>query len=97
MLKKLLITLLIALNFYTQFCFPKLLANQNIRLSDLKNHQKVVDFTVEAVYEVDNQKPLGARFRHNQSGFVLDLLRLLPYYREFLVRALLFPLPCLWA
>ncbi|HBU77055.1 MAG TPA: hypothetical protein DEF18_03050, partial [Muricauda sp.] len=65
-----------ALNFYTQFCFPRFLANQNIRLSNLKNHQKVVDFTVEAVYEVDNQKPLGARFRHNQSGFVLDLLRI---------------------
>ena len=52
------------------------MANQNIRLSNLKNHQQVVDFTVEAVYEVDNQNPLGARFRHNQSGFVLDLLRI---------------------
>ena len=52
------------------------MANQNIRLSSLKNHQQVVDFTVEAIYEVDNQNPLGARFRHNQSGFVLDMLRI---------------------
>ena len=50
--------------------------NQEIKLNNLQPHLQVADFTVEAIYEMDNHIPLGARFRHDQSGFVLDLMRI---------------------
>ena len=50
--------------------------NQEIRLNNLQSHLQVADFTIEAIYEMDNHIPLGARFRHDQSGFVLDLMRI---------------------
>src|SRR5690606_17070616 len=36
----------------------------------------IADFALEAVYENENGTRIGARFRHQPSGFVLDVLRI---------------------
>ncbi len=47
-----------------------------VTLNDLTAEQTVADFSTEAVYLNANQQPMGARFRHLPSGFILDLLRI---------------------
>jgi Zn-dependent M16 (insulinase) family peptidase len=42
----------------------------------LTKGQRIADFTVENVYDNGSGSTMGARFRHVQSGFVLDLLRI---------------------
>lgn len=43
---------------------------------DLKKGAKIADFTLQALYDNDASVPIGGRFVHTPSGFVLDLLRI---------------------
>lgn len=45
-------------------------------MAKLKGNQKISDFEVENVYLNESGVVMGARFRHQPSGFVLDLLRI---------------------
>lgn len=40
---------------------------------ELKPEQKIAGFVTECIYENDANAPIGARFRHERSGFVADL------------------------
>ncbi|MFQ5608553.1 MAG: M16 family metallopeptidase, partial [Candidatus Zixiibacteriota bacterium] len=42
----------------------------------LEPNQRIADFVVEAIYENESGKEMGARFRHEPSGFALDVLRI---------------------
>ncbi len=44
--------------------------------NSLEPQQKISSFKVEAVYENETGKAIGARFRHVPSNFVLDVLRI---------------------
>ena len=45
-------------------------------MAELKPNQQVAGFYTEAVYSTDDHEILGARFIHQKSRFVLDLLRI---------------------
>lgn len=45
-------------------------------LGSLSPSSDVGDFRAEAVYDNATGEPMGARWRHRQSGFVLDLMRI---------------------
>jgi Zn-dependent M16 (insulinase) family peptidase len=49
-------------------------ADENMK--KLKQNQKIADFMVENIYLNETGQPMGTRFRHIPSGFVLDLLRI---------------------
>src|SRR4030066_1290104 len=60
-------------------CITALLSSQarsEINLQNLEKGQTIAAFQVENIYENENGKPIGVRFRHTPSGFVLDLLRI---------------------
>jgi len=60
-------------------CLTTLLSSQarsEINLLNLEKGQTIAAFRVENIYENENGRPIGARFRHTPSGFVLDLLRI---------------------
>jgi len=48
----------------------------DVKMEKLKQNQKIGDFFVENIYLNKIEHPMGARFRHEPSGFVLDLLRI---------------------
>ena len=49
---------------------------QSISLDDLTDGKVVSGFRTEAVYTDESDKPLGARFLHQSTGFTLDVLRI---------------------
>ncbi|MBV9496634.1 MAG: hypothetical protein JOZ54_20485 [Acidobacteria bacterium] len=51
-------------------------AADDVNLDKLTKGQTVDGFRVEAVYLNDSDKPLGARFVHDRTGFTLDLLQI---------------------
>src|SRR6267143_495835 len=51
-------------------------AAPSINLNQLTKGAAVDGFRVTAVYLNDAEKPMGARFIHQKSGFTLDLLRI---------------------
>src|SRR5580658_2112455 len=62
-------------------CFPLLLAasamaQQNVSYSNLKEGQLLAGFHATAVYLDDSDHAIGARFRHQRTGFTLDLLQI---------------------
>ena len=48
----------------------------NEKMGELTQNQKIADFKVENIYLNETGKPIGARLRHEPSGFILDLLRI---------------------
>lgn len=56
--------------------FARAQGSQTVSLDDLKQGQAVSGFRTEAIYLNDADKPMGARFRHERTGFILDLLRI---------------------
>jgi Zn-dependent M16 (insulinase) family peptidase len=60
-------------------CVTTLLSSQaksEIDMINLEPEQSLAAFRVQNIYENENGKPVGARFQHTPSGFVLDLLRI---------------------
>jgi len=51
-------------------------AESKVEMKNLEPDQKIASFSVEAVYDNESGIPMGARFRHAPSGFVLDILRI---------------------
>ncbi len=56
--------------------FGTVAAKADEEMKELKQNQKIADFTVENTYLNETEQPMGVRLRHAQSGFVLDLLRI---------------------
>ncbi len=64
-----------------RYLFPLLLiasamAQQNVSYSNLKQGQTVAGFRATAMYLDDSDHAIGARFRHERTGFTLDLLQI---------------------
>ncbi|HKO56493.1 MAG TPA: hypothetical protein VJ276_11490 [Thermoanaerobaculia bacterium] len=51
-------------------------AAEDVKLDKLTKGQSIDGFRVEAVYLNDSDRPLGARFVHERTGFTLDLLQI---------------------
>jgi len=52
------------------------MAQQNVSYSNLKEGQLLAGFRATAVYLDDSDHAIGARFRHERTGFTLDLLQI---------------------
>src|ERR1051326_8037235 len=52
------------------------MAQRDISFSALSEGQNLNGFRAAAVYLDDSDRAIGARFRHQQSGFTLDLLQI---------------------
>ena len=64
-----------------RYLFPLLLvasamAQQNVSYSNLKEGQPISGFRATAAYLDDSDHAIGARFRHERTGFTLDLLQI---------------------
>ncbi|MGC2236312.1 MAG: hypothetical protein WA584_09130 [Pyrinomonadaceae bacterium] len=55
---------------------PSLAQTKNSSFESLSKGQKINGFRTEAVYLNDSDKPFGARFVHERTGFTLDLLQI---------------------
>ena len=65
--------LLVAL---TTAFFSQASAQTNVNLDNLMQSQKLQGFTARSVYLNDVNKPMGARFIHDRTGFTFDLLQI---------------------
>ncbi len=63
----------VALCFFTMTAST---AADEVRLDSLKKGDVVRGFRVEAIYLNDSDKPIGARFIHRKSGYVVDYLQI---------------------
>ncbi|HKS29965.1 MAG TPA: hypothetical protein VJS44_19240 [Pyrinomonadaceae bacterium] len=55
---------------------PVLAQGETVSLDALKKGQVVQGFRTEAVYLNDSDRPMGGRFVHARTGFILDLLQI---------------------
>lgn len=55
---------------------PSLAQTKNASFESLSKGKKINGFRTEAVYLNDSDKPFGARFVHERTGFTLDLLQI---------------------
>ncbi len=62
--------------FFTGPTFQVHAQTNNANLSEAKAGLVINGFRVEALYLDDNDKPMGGRFVHVRTGFVLDLLQI---------------------
>jgi Zn-dependent M16 (insulinase) family peptidase len=74
-LRKLIQSLLVAL-MVTAALPPPTYAQQTVSLATLTEGQTVSGFRATALYLNDSDEPFGARFVHQQTGFVLDFLEI---------------------
>ncbi len=58
--------------------------NGNASFESLTKGQKISGFRAEAVYLNDFDKPMGARFIHERTGFTLDLLQIQSVPQSFI-------------